>query len=83
MAVQLSTRAAEMRSAMERAWGSVATVTAIGQRVRISVPYSVAWPIEQFRRVLYLVQSAPNWGSTSHPEHVLWAEYGQGDDAWH
>lgn len=82
MSVQLSMRAAALRAALERFSGSVATVTATDHAVRISVPYSLAWSIEQFQRVLHLVQGAPDWGGTSQPEPVMWAQYDPDDEAW-
>lgn len=82
MSMQLSMRAAALRATLERFSGSVATVTATDTTVRISVPYSLAWSIEQFQRVLHAVQGAPDWGGTSHPDPVMWAQYDPRDEAW-
>jgi hypothetical protein len=82
MSVQLGMRAAALRAALERFSGSVATVTATDRAVRISVPYSLTWTLEQFGRVLHVVQDAPDWGGSSHPEPVMWAQYDPRDEAW-
>lgn len=82
MGVQLSMRGDVLRAALERFSGSVATVTATDRAVRISVPYSLAWTLERFQQVLHAVQGAPDWGGTSQPEPVMWAQYDPRDEAW-
>lgn len=74
MSMQLSMRAAALRGALERASGTVATVTATGHRVRLSVPYSLTWTLAQFQLVLRAVQAGDDWGGNSHPEAVMWTE---------
>lgn len=82
MSVQLGMRAGALRAALERFSGSVATVTATDTAVRISVPYSLTWTLDQFRRVLHTVQTAPDWGGRSHPDPVMWAQFDPRDEAW-
>lgn len=83
MSVQLSLRGSVLRAAMERHSGEVATVTATDTRIRISVPHSpLDWTGRKFQQVLHDIQSAPDWGSSSLPESILWAEYDPTSPAW-
>lgn len=73
--MELSTRASELREAVEDATDSPAQVTRVGTRVRISAPVSPQTTPAQWAATLDVVRRGDDWGSTTVSGTVLvWSE---------
>jgi hypothetical protein len=76
---QPSDRVARLRSALERAVDTTATVEQIGDRIRITAVVGPGVTPEQYSAALELVRAADVWGgSVPGEEPVIWAEFNEG-----
>lgn len=73
--MQISVRAAALRTALERATDAVATVTETPVGLRIAVPVTSEHTIGQFQKALHAVKTGDNWGSATVSGVItVWAE---------
>ncbi|MFC1437631.1 hypothetical protein ABUW04_05110 [Streptacidiphilus sp. N1-10] len=73
--MELSTRASELREAVEAATDSPAQVTRVGTSVRITAPIKSHTTPAQWGRTLDVVRRGDDWGTTSVSGTVLvWSE---------
>lgn len=72
--MQISVRASAVRTALERATGSVALVAVGDGRLRFTAPVPICVTAERWAAILLALDSADEWGShTTDGRTVVWA----------